>query len=61
MKKGDEQRAEYDFSGAERGRYAKRLEHGYTIVVHRQPAADSDSGRPLEANSSRPKRRKKPS
>jgi hypothetical protein len=43
----DEPRAEYDFSGGERGRYAKRLAEGSNIVVLEPEVAaafpDSDS------------------
>ena len=32
--KDDEMRAEYDFSKAERGKYYRSLEKGYTVKVH---------------------------
>jgi len=32
--KDDEMRAEYDFSKAERGKYYRSLEKGYTVRVH---------------------------
>src|SRR5512139_2334166 len=32
--KNDEMRAEYDFSKAERGKYYRSLEKGYTVRVH---------------------------
>ncbi len=33
-KKNDEMRAEYDFSKAERGKFHRPLEKGYTVRVH---------------------------
>ena len=39
----DEMRSEYDFSGGERGRYAKKLrERGYTIRVYSEDGSYTD-------------------
>ncbi|HQV95812.1 MAG TPA: hypothetical protein PLF41_15230, partial [Anaerolineales bacterium] len=35
-KKNDEMRAEYDFSKAERGKFYRPLEKGYTVRIHQK-------------------------
>ena len=35
-KKNDEMRAEYDFSKAERGKFYRPLDKGYTVHVHKK-------------------------
>ena len=35
-KKSDEMRAEYDFSKAERGKFYRPLDKGYTVHVHKK-------------------------
>ena len=41
MEQADEMRAEYDFSGGERGKYAKRIDKGATMVVLDPDIADA--------------------
>jgi len=39
-KKNDEMRAEYDFSKAERGKFYRPLDKGYTVRVHKSDGTE---------------------
>ncbi|MBP8252285.1 MAG: hypothetical protein KAX40_07955 [Herpetosiphon sp.] len=45
----DDMQAEYDFSGGERGKYARAFQQGYTIRIHKKDGSIEEEYHPSSA------------